>query len=239
MLSKQTRPVFKFCRKWEAREEDGLGMQFLEVFKTDFEDKITAEFADTVRDGNNKVQEKVCCNYLLLDPEHLGNVATAWQTSTDKMMVMGVISSATFYVGKGRPGRCYRHLKEGAKKWMNETIVNQKEFPKLGKIVDLFEKGFGVAVLTCFHSICSDEALTREAAMIKALGLSELTNLNSSSFKGKSQNWSPEDQVSLGCYLVYKASEIFKHEGCKPLYAADVYPDAYNVPFTTIIPTLK
>lgn len=126
--------------------------------------------------------------------------------------------TAVFYVGKGTKGRPYQHLHQAAKLFKQNKAIHNK---KLMKIVDIWNNNRGVVCLHAFHNSTPPESYTREAAMIKALGLWNLTNAKQGVFYGKARRWSDEQKRTYGMYLLYRCMKIYLNEGEKELFAFD------------------
>lgn len=126
--------------------------------------------------------------------------------------------SSIFYVGKGTKGRPYYHLHQAAKVFKQRKFCHNK---KLKKIVDIWKDNRGVVCLHVFHNSVPAEAYTREAAMIKALGLWNLTNVKQGVFYGTSRKWSDEQKRLFGMFLLYRCMKILVNEGEKELFPTD------------------
>ncbi|XP_053681342.1 uncharacterized protein LOC128732196 [Anopheles nili] len=84
---------------------------------------------------------------------------------------------------------------------------------KLNRIIDIWSSGKGVVCLHVFHNIMPVEAYTREAAIIDAFGVQNLTNLKRGDYYGKCQSWPMKKRKQLGILLLHKAMLIFLAEG--------------------------
>ena len=128
---------------------------------------------------------------------------------------------AIFYVGKGQGCRPREHLREAfdqrKKKGINPLVSD-----KVNHIKNIWSEGVGVVILNCFQYVIPDEALTREACMIDAIGLNRLTNKIHGSYRGISQEWSMDEQMNMGIYFLKRALQIFKAEGEKQIFRADI-----------------
>ncbi|XP_001870697.2 LOW QUALITY PROTEIN: ankyrin repeat and LEM domain-containing protein 1 [Culex quinquefasciatus] len=104
-------------------------------------------------------------------------------------------------------------------------ILNRKQMAdseKLNRIIDVWRAGRGVSCLHVFHNIMPAEAYTREAAIIDALGMQNLTNLKRGDYYGKTQSWPMKQRKQLGILLLYKAMQIFLAEGESQLLPSDL-----------------
>ena len=89
-------------------------------------------------------------------------------------------------------------------------------------IVDIWRDDLGVVCLHVFQNIIPVEAYTREAAMIEAIGLSNLKNLKSGEYYGVASTWAKKDKIQLGVYLLHKAMLIFLNEGERQIRPFDI-----------------
>ncbi len=80
----------------------------------------------------------------------------------------------------------------------------------------------GVVSIHCFQSVIPSEAYTREAAMIEAIGLANLTNMKRGNFYGEAKDWSQKRKCQLGTILLRKACAIFLAEGERQITPADI-----------------
>lgn len=68
-----------------------------------------------------------------------------------------------------------------------------------------------------FHNLVLKEAHIREAAMIDAIGLDQLTNLKRGTYYDSTVQWKSSDRIKLGCYLLYRAMHVFLADGERQL----------------------
>ncbi|XP_065087660.1 ankyrin repeat and LEM domain-containing protein 1 [Ochlerotatus camptorhynchus] len=104
-------------------------------------------------------------------------------------------------------------------------ILNRKQMndsAKLNKIIDIWRAQRGVICLHVFHNVMPAEAYTREAAIIDALGVQNLTNLKRGDYYGKSLSWPMKRRKQLGILLLYKALLIYLAEGETQLLPSDL-----------------
>ena len=141
-----------------------------------------------------------CFNYLLLDPR------VTSRRSTDGQLPLAAFAAAVFYVGKGQQSRPYSHLQEAAGPGSAGSA-------KVAHIRAVWRSGAGVALLSVFHHRPAAEALTREAAIIDALGLRNLTNVRRGDYYGPAQAWPTERRRRLGVALLHRAWRIYLVEG--------------------------
>lgn len=83
--------------------------------------------------------------------------------------------------------------------------------------MEIWELGLGVVCLHVFQNLTSAEALTREAAMIDAVGLPRLKNERSGVYYGNVVNWSRSQKQRLGIYLLYRAMMVLLADGERQL----------------------
>uniref|UniRef100_A0AAR5QFQ0 LEM domain-containing protein n=2 Tax=Dendroctonus ponderosae TaxID=77166 RepID=A0AAR5QFQ0_DENPD len=167
------------------------------------------------REGTNKSN----FTYLLLDPRITNNLPDRagtlspldqWQT----------FLSAIFYVGKGKRSRPYQHLYDAVNLWKKGQLETTNR--KLQRIIDVWKGDCGVVCLHVFQNVIPVEAYTREAAMISALKLENLTNIKSGEFYGVAASWPNRQKKLFGAYLLYKSMMILLHEGERQLCPMDI-----------------
>ncbi|OWF34866.1 uncharacterized protein LOC110443652 [Mizuhopecten yessoensis] len=185
----------------------------------DLETKMVAAFqnprqACRWREGTMKSS----FNYLLLDPRITKNLPNR-SCSLSELDTFRTFVSAIFYVGKGKRARPYCHLYEA---------INQLKSPKpkvsekIERILDIWGSGEGVVSLHCFQSVIPVEAYTREACIVDALGLSNLTNKKRGDYYSVSTTWSNKQRQQVGVYLLKKALQIFLGEGERQISPPDI-----------------
>ena len=151
------------------------------------------------REGNSKTSFV----YLLLDPRITTNMSIH-QKQLSKSELWQKFLSAIFYVGKGKSVRPYSHLYDATKIYsqnaeINDKVINnydnnmQQKFGKMNKmceskklkrIIEIWKENYGVVCLHVFHNIMPSEAYSREACIIEALGMQNLTNLKKGDYYG-------------------------------------------------------
>ncbi|XP_042862058.1 uncharacterized protein LOC122247113 isoform X3 [Penaeus japonicus] len=165
------------------------------------------------RDGTTKA----CFNYLLLDPRITQDLPLRGLMMTDAERFQCFIS-AIFYIGKGSRGRPYYHLYEAIK----SLESGKKKNKKIERIHDIWSEGVGVVSLHVFQNTIPVEAWTREAAMITAIGLGNLSNSIQGTFYGLPSTWRWAERRRLGTHLLWRTLQIFLQEGERQLRPSDV-----------------
>lgn len=79
----------------------------------------------------------------------------------------------------------------------------------------------GVVCLHVFHNSLPAEAYTREATMITALGIWNLTNIRKGILYGTARSWTDEQKRLFGMYLLHRCLKIYMNEGAKELFHND------------------
>lgn len=157
--------------------------------------------------------------YLLLDPRITKNLPYRVDYLEPKE-IWDIFLSAVFYIGKGKKTRPYSHLYEAVSLWKTSKTVSESS--KLKYILDIWKDNCGVICLHVFHNVIPVEAYTREAAMIAAMKIENLTNLKSGEFYGVAAAWPQRTKKSLGVYLLYKAMKILIQDGERQIYPRDI-----------------
>ena len=138
-------------------------------------------------------------NYLLLDGRKLQPLIEKFRKMDGSVMVFSpedrkLFIEACFYAGKGKDGRKYKHFLK------MEGIVKCK---KIKKISDIWDSGHGVAIFQFQPDIDEFEALSREYAIIKALGLEHITNkINGTCYGIMKEEWSCTEIVNFGNMMI-------------------------------------
>jgi len=189
------------------------------VFKS-LEDVLVQQFSNP--DPTRKWREgvnKSSFTYLLLDPRITNNLPYRGDSLQPSEMWNTFLSSI-FYVGKGKRSRPYQHLYDAVDLWKKGQFTTNNK--KLQTIIDIWKSRCGVICLHVFLNIIPVEAYTREAAMISAIKLENLTNVKSGEYYGVPATWPQKQKRLLGVYLLYKAMMIFLNEGERQLCPTDI-----------------
>uniref|UniRef100_A0A7I4XSU4 LEM domain-containing protein n=1 Tax=Haemonchus contortus TaxID=6289 RepID=A0A7I4XSU4_HAECO len=163
---------------------------------------------DQVRDEFQLAGVTAFC-YLLLDPRKIC-------VDVDSMDLKSFVQSI-FYVGKGSKARPLAHLIE-AKKEKELKSPKLTSNAKLQRIDSIWKNGNGVVCLQINHSVSDEEAFVREAALIEAIKLENLTNVKGGEWRGKSKSWSPSMRAEFGTYQLLRALGVLKMEGIRPIF---------------------
>lgn len=175
----------------------------------------TPDLSRKWREGVNKSS----FTYLLLDPRITENLPYRYE-SLEPKDVWEIFLSAVFYIGKGKKTRPYSHLYDAVALW-NTGCFNSQNI-KLKQILDIWKDGRGVICLHVFHNVIPVEAYTREASMISAMKLENVSNIKSGEFYGVAATWPQKKKKCLGVYLLYKAMKIFLQDGERQIYPRDI-----------------
>ncbi|XP_078489698.1 uncharacterized protein LOC144746277 [Ciona intestinalis] len=156
-----------------------------------------------LREGNSKD----CFNYLLLDPRVTKNLPSRINQLSE-VECLKIFSGAIFYVGKGKRSRPYDHFKDAIR-----AKTNNQSSAKLQHILDIWKNDCGVISLHVFQNVVSEEAHTREAAMIAAIGVPHLTNCVRGKCYGSASKWTLSRLRHYGAFLIVSAMRILLVEG--------------------------
>lgn len=193
----------------------------LTIYKN-LEDAVCNEFSSPDprkhwREGKNKSS----FTYLLLDPRVTNNLPyRAENLQFDE--VWKTFLASIFYVGKGKRSRPYSHLYEAVRYWQNNHSDKNINSKKIQRILEIWNDKCGVICLHVYQNTIPAEAYTREAAIISALNINNLSNIKAGDFYGVCATWNQKEKKKLGVYLLYKALQIFLHEGERQLNPEDI-----------------
>uniref|UniRef100_A0A5S6R629 LEM domain-containing protein n=1 Tax=Trichuris muris TaxID=70415 RepID=A0A5S6R629_TRIMR len=165
------------------------------------------------RDGH--VKDSFC--YFLIDPIVTRNLPARAANMSDSE-VLKAFCDSIFYVGKGKRARPLQHLINASKQRRAGKLLDRKT----ERIAALWNSGVGVISFHVWHSLIPVEAYTREAAVIDAIGLKNLTNEKRGEFYGPASSWPSDRKRSLGALLLHKAVQIFILEGQRCFHEHDV-----------------
>ncbi|TRY65678.1 hypothetical protein DNTS_005531 [Danionella cerebrum] len=159
-------------------------------------------------------------NYLLLDPRVTQNLPLRSE-SLSVSECFQIFLSAVFYIGKGKRSRPYSHLYEALEYHRGDKTA-RKLCSKVQRILQIWRSGHGVVSLHCFQNVIPVEAYTREACMVEAMGLKNLTNLKRGDYYGVVSKWPLCRRRELGVHLLFRAMKIFLLEGERQLRPTDI-----------------
>ena len=115
------------------------------------------------------------------------------------------------YVGKGKNERQLQHAIE-CKQSLDDDLSVGIASDKSNKIANLWKRGMGIAIIQLCNGSNHFEAHSHEFALIKGIGLSNLTNVINSTSYGVMQSWSNVEIINFGKMLLYNALVMCIHE---------------------------
>uniref|UniRef100_A0A915KYW8 LEM domain-containing protein n=1 Tax=Romanomermis culicivorax TaxID=13658 RepID=A0A915KYW8_ROMCU len=151
---------------------------------------------------------------------HLSGELESSQNAISEAIQFRRFLQAVFYIGKGKKSRPLQHLIEACR--LRECKNDIKLSNKVKKILSLWESDRGVVSLHVFQNTIPAEAYSREAAMIDAIGIKNLTNVKRGDYYGLTANWTIVKRRQFGSYLLKRAHEILKLERLNPLKCNDI-----------------
>ncbi|KAL7026891.1 hypothetical protein ACKWTF_005216 [Chironomus riparius] len=175
------------------------------------------------REGNSKTSFV----YLLLDPRITSNISIH-QKQLSKSELWQKFLNAIFYVGKGKSVRPYSHLYDAIKIYSRDAEINdfqkydQQKFDKINKmceskklkrIIEIWKENYGVVCLHIFHNVMPSEAYSREACIIEALGMHNVTNLKKGDYYGAATAYTMREKRQMGIALLHRAMHVYLAEG--------------------------
>lgn len=115
-----------------------------------------------------------------------------------------------------------KELLNGKKTSPKLNVNKLQESEKLKKIVDIWKAQQGVVCLHVFNNIMPCEAYTREASIIDALGLENLTNMKKGDYYGAARTFSMRQKKQMGIGLLHRACSVYLAEGESQLMPFDL-----------------
>ena len=126
------------------------------------------------------------------------------------------------YVGKGTNDKKLQHLLLGKQILLKQLVV-KKISAKFSKITQIWEKGHGIVVMHLFTETNHYEALSREFATIKSIGINNITNeRNSSPFGDMKTKWNNFEILNYGNMILYNSLKMAIHENPPLIYPEDI-----------------
>ena len=130
-------------------------------------------------------------------------------------------NAGCFYVGMGKNERKLQHAID-CKKGLFKELPDIKVSAKFSTIPTSWEKGHGIAVVQLFSEFTHYEAHAREFALIKALGLNNLTNVINGTPYGGMKFWNPCEVVNFGRMLLFNAFSMCIMEPPRVIMQEDI-----------------
>ena len=174
-----------------------------------------------------KVNNPLNYNYLLVDGTLLYQLLDLYESlslsnSIVKNKHFEWFKEIIFYAGKGINNRKMTHLTNGKKICLKKLPLD-KVCAKFSKVAQIWEKGHGIAVLQLFPESSHYETMSREFAIIKAIGLNNLTNvINSAPFGAMKCDWNPNEIINYGNMILYNTLCMAISERPILLYQEDI-----------------
>ena len=111
------------------------------------------------------------------------------------------------YVGKGKATRNFDHAID-CKKLLEGKKTCRKENRKTDKIIDSWENGNGIVILRLSAETTHFEAHAREYAVIKSVGINNITNIINGTPYGMMKTWNSIEFENYGTMILYKALKM-------------------------------
>ncbi|GMT00056.1 hypothetical protein PENTCL1PPCAC_22230, partial [Pristionchus entomophagus] len=147
--------------------------------------------------------------YLLIDPRLLPANPSEW---TLQLLIAASES--------GRKARPHQHLIDARNARDNKT---GKLSDKILRILDIWASGAGVISLQLSLDICDEEAFTREASLIDAVGVCNLTNEKGGTYYGSAIQWQLQQKAQLGTLMLKRVWSTIRND---PSVIKPIRPEA-------------
>ena len=219
-------PIFDFYTKLKI-----VPWIFLNIL-TFVDNQMKGSITRDIQNGRMKAEPKrAFYSYALVDSYKLSSLLKRKQTFSLLPDEPGfadfeLFKSAIFYIGKGTNGRKLVHLTQAKMRYLG-IKVRGKNTNRLDKIVSLWENNRGVTILQLDCDATSREALSREYAMIAAIGLNQLSNVQQGKCYGEMTKWPGVKIINYGDMLLFQLFKQFISRPASPILPCDVI---YNPP---------
>ena len=162
-------------------------------------------------------------NYLIIDGKSLLELLEKIDDTKDiSTQILEAFKKTILYVGKGIKGRKLDHLVEG-KKIILKQLKLSKICAKYSKITQIWERGHGIVCLQIFGESDHFEAHCKEFAIIKAIGLNNLTNVNSGLVFGDMKDfWNSKEVENFGNMILYNTLKMCVSVRPVAIYKEDI-----------------
>ena len=162
-------------------------------------------------------------NYRIIDDNRLLALLENIDDTEDiSNQIFEAFKKAIIYVGKGTKDRKLDHLREG-KKIFKKQLKFSKIGAKYSKITQIWERGHGIVCLQIFGESDHYEAHCKESAIIKAIGLNNLTNVNSGLVFGDMKDfWNSKEVENFGNMILYNTLKMCVSVRPVAIYKEDI-----------------
>ena len=166
-------------------------------------------------------------NYLIMDGTKLFRILNNYNHHD---LISKTITNEDFehfkrsciYAGKGTNDRKMSHLIFGKQILLKELVL-RKINAKFSKITQIWERNDGIVILHLFTETNHYEAMSREYAMIKALGINNVTNeINGSQFGAMKNKWNYFEITNYGNMILYNALKMAINENPPLIFHSDI-----------------
>lgn len=133
-----------------------------------------------------------------------------------------VVERCVLYSNTTEKNAMLKLSKQRVQQKTSRNVTKFHDSKKLNKIIEIWKSDMGVVCLHIFHNVLPVDAMTREAAIIDAIGLHNLTNLKKGDYYGLPATWKMRTKKNLGIGLLHKALHVYLAEGESQLMPLDL-----------------
>ena len=184
--------------------------------------KLRASIDDELRNGNlQDYGNPVYYTYLIMDGTKLQEMLKIYSIFTIINKNIDDFCGNVLYGGKGKSLRKFEHAIFG-KLICTKQIDLKKISAKFSKISQIWERGHGITILQLPSDCSHHEAHSREYAIIKSLGLNNITNVVNGTRYGDMRFWNENEVSNFGKIMLYNALVMCVMEPPRIIYMNDV-----------------
>ena len=189
---------------------------------------------DLIKTNELEFKENYFYNYILLKKSILGNIRNV---GTKSLLDMGnvircfvIFLQAIIYIGKGTRKRDFDHVKGSIISLLEDDDNFDDKSDKLKECMIELANGDGIVIVRAYPDSNHYLAHSREAALIKGVGLDNITNKVHGHFYGADQGWTDIKMENYGLLLAYTFFKSYMNDGSEGYTFEDLCNNIFHKP---------